>query len=459
MSHFLVCSWLLALMLVGCRVQSAISNPDFENLEPPGRGKTYFVSGTGDDRHSGLSPSRAFRTLQRAADLTRPGDTVLVMDGVYTAPGSGSVVLFIENSGEPGNWIRYKAFPGHKPHIKVEQHWAGITVGGADYILVEGFTVEGDAPNVSLAYAREQMSNIENPITSGSCIAVRRHYETKDRPHHVIIRKNHAYHCPGGGIESMEADYLRFEDNLVHHNGFYTPFANSGISMYLNWNSDNSTAIKMFIRRNISYNNENKIPNYYTNPTNISLRFITDGNGIIVDDTRNKQNDVPTEPYLGGTLVENNLTYDNGGRGILVYLSDNVVIRGNTSYHNARTNTENFKSDWLINDAANVNIYGNIIVPRPDRISVQTFKPNNVRFSHNIYFAGQGHPTRSATDRVIDPRFVRASTHPEMANFRLQASSPAIDRWIGESPAVDLEKTPRPQGRAADLGAYEYRAR
>lgn len=444
-------------MVVGCTPLSAMSTLDFGNLEPVGSGKTYFVSGTGNDNHSGLSRSKAFRTLQKAADLTQPGDTVLVMDGIYTAPGSGSVVLYIQHSGEPGNWIRYVAHSGHKPHIKVEQHWGGIVVGGADYILIDGFTVEGNAPNVSLAYAQEQMSNLENPITSGNCIAVRRHFTTQNHSHHVIVRNNHAFNCPGGGIESKEADYLRFEDNLVHHNGFYTPYANSGISMYLNWNSDNSTAVKMFIRRNISYKNENKIPNFYTNPDNPNLRSITDGNGIIVDDTRNIQNDVSSEPYRGRTLVENNLTYDNGGRGILVYLSDQVVVRGNTSYQNARTNTENFNSDWLINDAANVNVYGNIIVPRLDRISIQTYSLNNVRFNHNIYFSGQGHPTRSATDRVVNPRFVRASINPQLANFRLQASSPAIDGWVGTSPAGDLEKTPRPQGLASDIGAYEFR--
>jgi parallel beta-helix repeat protein len=427
---------------------------DFATLEPSGAGNTYYVSGQGNDAHTGLSISQAFRTLQRAADLTQPGDTVLVMNGVYTSPGTGSLVLYIENSGTPENWIRYKSYPGHTPRIKVNQHWAGIVVGGADYILVEGFTVEGNAPNVSLEYALQEMSNLANPITSGSCIAVRRHFTTQDYAHHVVIRNNHAFNCPGGGIESKEVDYLRIEDNLVHHNAFYSPYANSGISVYLNWNSDNSTATKMIIRRNISYKNENKVPHYYTNPSDPGQRVITDGNGIIVDDTRNIQNEVPSESYKGRTLVENNLVYDNGGRGILVYLSDQVTVRHNTSYRNART--ASLPAEMLINESARMVIYGNIIVPRPDRFSVETYDLVNVRFHNNIYYGGTGHPGLGPGERIINPKFVFASTNPAAADFHLQASSPAIDQLTSSTPGTDLEKTLRPQGIASDIGAYEF---
>ncbi|MEH2450233.1 hypothetical protein [Nostoc sp.] len=48
-------------------------------------GKTYYVSGTGDDKkNNGLKEGAAFRTLQKAADLVQAGDTVYVMNGTYT---------------------------------------------------------------------------------------------------------------------------------------------------------------------------------------------------------------------------------------------------------------------------------------------------------------------------------------------------------------------------------------
>ncbi|MFC4019939.1 hypothetical protein ACFOW4_18615 [Micromonospora sp. GCM10011542] len=55
---------------------------------PPTQGGRYLhVSPRGDDRADGRSRATALRTLQRAADLTEPGDTVLVGGGEYRAPG------------------------------------------------------------------------------------------------------------------------------------------------------------------------------------------------------------------------------------------------------------------------------------------------------------------------------------------------------------------------------------
>jgi hypothetical protein len=49
----------------------------------PQRGvATYHVSPTGSDSNPG-SEARPFRTIQKAADSVKPGDTVLVDDGVY----------------------------------------------------------------------------------------------------------------------------------------------------------------------------------------------------------------------------------------------------------------------------------------------------------------------------------------------------------------------------------------
>lgn len=56
---------------------------------------------------------------------------------------------------------------------------------------------------------------------------------------------------------------------------------------------------------------------------------------------------------------------------------------------------------------------------------------------------------------MTDPQFMLESTDPGLADFRLQPSSPAIDRLSSPYPEIDLAQTPRPQGSAADLGAFE----
>lgn len=55
---------------------------------------------------------------------------------------------------------------------------------------------------------------------------------------------------------------------------------------------------------------------------------------------------------------------------------------------------------------------------------------------------------------VADPQFVDFAAR----DFHLSTASPAIDAATGSStPDHDLEGTPRPQGAAPDLGAYEFR--
>ena len=40
--------------------------------------------------------------------------------------------------------------------------------------------------------------------------------------------------------------------------------------------------------------------------------------------------------YVFNTLVENNLAYGNGGKGIHIFLSDNVTVRNNAAHWNNR---------------------------------------------------------------------------------------------------------------------------
>lgn len=449
----------LNVILTACGVVTQSSNAqDFAGLEPTATGKVYYVSGTGNDSNTGLNTGQAFRTLQKAADLTAPGDTVVAMNGVYTSEPSTDV-LTINTSGTQGNWIRYRAYPGHTPKLQLSDNWSGISVNGASYIVIEGFTVVGNAKSITLAEARQQQNNLNNPRTIANCIGVANNFQTpSQRPHHIVIRNNTVSDCPGGGIYSNYADYLRIEDNVVTRNGFYSPYGNSGISVYQNCDIDNSTGIKMIIRRNITYQNENKIPFYFTNPDDPSQRSITDGNGIIVDDSRNTQQFVGQpcgpNPYKGTTLVENNLSYDNGGRGIHIYSSDNILVRYNTVYQNSRSTAPGLCCDLTANTASNVRFYSNIVVSRSDRPSTDTsYQTSSIRFANNLYFGGTGNPNQTTTDRVVNPQFV----NPGAADFRLQTSSPAINAGTTSAPSVDLLKNPRPQGTASDLGAYEIR--
>ena len=405
MKHTLILLTFIAgsLIVSGCATQS--SPPDvnlqasqegsgaFARLEPQATGTTYYVSGAGDDANTGLSPKEAFRSLQRAADLTNPGDTVLAMNGTYTRDGVNTVVLQISRSGEPDKYIQYRAFPGQTPRIKLNKNSAGIQISAA-YIVTEGFTVEGDIPDISAEEAlrrallpADQVAEAlrESPFKGGGIFA----YPVDGRyPHHLIVRKNHVFNCPGTGISSNGSDYIRIENNLVHNNSYYNPNANSGISFYQSRDTDDYTGAKIFIRGNVTYRNENKVPFWFSN-SDPSKRRITDGNGIIIDDNRSTQTAGGT-PYQGKTVIENNLAYDNGGRGINIFESDNIEIRNNTTYKNARTVSTAIGSEFALGNVGNVQVVRNLMVARPDRKVVNTYNTSNVTFTDNLFLGGNG---------------------------------------------------------------------
>jgi parallel beta-helix repeat protein len=380
-------------MLEGARTAMAetLGDTSFETLEPQATGTTYYVSGTGQDSNDGLSKKTAFRTLQHASDLTKPGDLVLVMNGTYTKRASEGNVLDIHNAGEPENYIIYQAFPGHKPLIRVSSNYAGILVT-VPYIVIDGFTVTGDSPYLSfeeadrLARGSDKKAALENYTYNSNGIGT--FARDGNQPHHLIIRNNTVFNHPGGGIFSNNSDYVRIENNTVFNNSYYCAYANSGVSFYQSRAVDDSTGIKMWVRNNVIYKNQNKVPFWFSNEGDPSKRTITDGNGIIIDDSRNSQGGGGS-PYVGTFLIEHNLVYSNGGRGINVFESDNVIARHNTLYQNGRT--PGF-TEIAVGMATNVEMLSNIFWVTPDREPLLSYSTKNISFENNLFFGGSEAP-------------------------------------------------------------------
>jgi len=80
------------------------------NLKLAPSGKAYYVSVKGDDQNLGMREA-PFRTIQRFADIARPGDICLVRAGTYRE------TVRPNNGGRVGDPIRYIAYPGEKVTI------------------------------------------------------------------------------------------------------------------------------------------------------------------------------------------------------------------------------------------------------------------------------------------------------------------------------------------------------
>jgi parallel beta-helix repeat protein len=307
---------------------------------------TYYVSSEiGNSSNAGTSANAPLATLQAAANLVKPGDTVEVMNGTYTGEPGGNV-LQITTSGTASAPITFEAAPGQTPVINSTGAWNGIMISASN-IAVEGFTVVGGAAN----YTQAVGSQTGNPALNGNGIYVGAS-SSVPLPNHITIENNTVYNEPGGGIGSDGADYLQILNNVVHDNAHWSGYANSGITVNTSKNLDTNAGAHIIISGNTSYDNANLVPNAFASGE------ITDGEGIILDSNSG---------YTGGFLVQNNTVYGNGGPGIESYLSDNATITGNTIYGNNTNNNNGAATNGIFIYQSNNNSVTNNITTAPER--------------------------------------------------------------------------------------------
>ncbi|PKP64850.1 MAG: hypothetical protein CVT86_03485, partial [Alphaproteobacteria bacterium HGW-Alphaproteobacteria-8] len=386
----------------------------------------YFVSTTGNDSGNGSSET-PWRTISRAMQANlQPGDEVVVRPGTYA-----EAVTITRSGSAAGDVTLRSEIDGAALIRPPSGAWNAVSVY-ANHVTIKGFDIKGG---------------------KGDGI------EAND-VHHISVLDNTIHGAGESGIQFNWAEFIRIEGNHVYGNASSGWF--SGISIYQTRNitGDTTTAgYRTIVKNNISHDNVTK------------TGLHTDGNGIIIDDFQSTQTS-GNPNYNYPTLVENNLVYNNGGKGIAVHWSDNVTVRNNTSWHNNLDplNTGTWRGE-LSNQDSRDNVWvNNIAVADPTVNSNNTaigFYGSNARvvWESNLTFngvigaaslklEGGSNPAPSAANGNllgVDPRFVGAP-----ANFDLAANSPARDAGTAKYglAATDLDGGARAIG-AVDMGAYE----
>ena len=108
---------------------------------------TYYVAPTGSDSNPGTL-SAPLRTIQKAAGLVNPGDTVIVRPGVYSGP------ITTSRGGTATARVRFVSenLWGAKIQTAGAQYiW--INNSSANYLDIDGFEVTGDARGGIFNYA------------------------------------------------------------------------------------------------------------------------------------------------------------------------------------------------------------------------------------------------------------------------------------------------------------------
>jgi len=445
---------------VACNVTLAANTTVTANYIAPTSAATYYVSGSGSDSADGLTIATAFLTLQHAASMTQPGDTVYVMNGTYINSCPSCDVLDITISGTAGNWITYKAYPGQTPIISFNG-WEGIFFEPtAAYIEVNGFTVIGNNANVTLAAALAQSTTNPDPAFNGNCITSDGRMGTATvRPNHIRILNNIISECGGGGVGTAWSDYVTISGNTIYNSAWYSIYGASAISTWENWDSDNSTGYKMIINGNRIYGNEELVPVFDNNPP-----MITDGEAIIIDSTRNSAynptND-PLPPYTGRTLIANNVIYNNGSSAIEVFESDHVDVVNNSSYQNVTNPPLSGRGEMNLNQTSDVNVIDNIFYSATGQNPVASVPKttSSVTLNYNLYYNGSitGDIPTGPNDLTANPLYVDpADANPLSVLLTLSPGSPALGSGTSYlAPATDFAGNPRPGPNGSDRGAYQ----
>jgi hypothetical protein len=264
--------------------------------------RQFFVSPSGDDAKSGTSQAEALATLGAATKLPlRGGDCVTVEPGTYRE----NVVVSTSGSADTcTGYVVFRAAAQGAAKIVSDDPYQGVWVN-ASYVMVDGFDLQDTSTGSAFAAGT-------NDMVGGHVIV----------HHHVAAIRNVAHDSGGSGLSAIHADYIRFEGNVVYRNSATSPYAESGINLWEAQAWDDKPGLHIVVRNNVSYQNGN------WNVANPS-----DGEGIILDTFDYADATYGTTPYHQQSLVENNVCWGNGGRGI------EIAGAGPTSYVTVRNNT------------------------------------------------------------------------------------------------------------------------
>jgi hypothetical protein len=353
---------ILALLLACTSAQAAsrgvVSSPT--TVQIPGPSVALFTApyytcvtnryvatpaGGGSDSNDGTAPTTRgghgpWLTLQHA-DGTKPtaGYCINVGAGTYAA---GLNVTHGGNAATTTGYVVYRCatLDGCTITDNVRGLQVDATGTGPSYIMFDGFRLRASSP-VTFASGLK----LYNKNCGGSnCNNIGSHYWFLNN---IVSGYGQA------GMTGCCADFVYAVHNTFFNNadapGCNGGAQGSGISMWqptastiadasltADDKSNNvvgnlavtqgglgSTWFRQVYEWNITYNNR---------MAGCSAGSVTDGNGIIMDAFDGSQGGVG--PYQKMTLVAFNVSYNNGGGGVHIFSSGNIIVANNSAYNN-----------------------------------------------------------------------------------------------------------------------------
>ena len=453
------------------------------NLYAKWTDKWYVDAETGDDANEGTTDAHPFKTIQHAIDLTVPGMTIVVADGMYAPIDSGNKSITIrsvngaaktiidggktEMCARLANWSATASMTNtvlrgfrlqngyssldaggvqggtlHDCHVVSNR--AARSGGGAHYSTLYNCVVEenscGNQGGGSYSPTAYDCTFINNACaTNGAGVC-------RGALNNCLVDSNRSEHGGGGVyLAYLTNCVIRSNTALTYGGGtqsssLYECVVSNNVAWLQGGGSWGWTKIeKCLIVDNEAYQSGGGV--YYTQVCDSEIR----GNKATQD--------------AGGAYnctVVNSVLADNEagahGGGVLKGNLENCLVYGNR----ARTGSGGGVAQAI---SVNCTIYGNNAAVNGGGATMGT--NYNCIVYGNVASAGKEINVGGLVGSVVncytdDPHFIRA----EAGDFRLRCDSPCID--AGDKTyvtnTVDFAGNPRIVNNKVDIGAYEFSA-
>lgn len=297
----------LPALLFGALVSSTASpwpaHTGASSVNPQG-GIDYYVSPSGDDSNSGISPTSAWKTNLRINTTSfRPGDRILFEGGhIITYANDQAIVLGSDDIGSATNPIVISSYGAGIATLSAALGGGGIAVFNVGGVEIRNLKVIGSGRT---ANTEEGIKFMNNPPTP--------------------FRLDHIY------LDNVEVSGFGTEGVLIwgEYGIGFQDVRLTNLRVYDNGKSGIEVG-GAFDRANYSYVHQNVYVAHNTAHDNSGIRGQNSGSGIVVW-------------QVDGALIERNVAYNNGWLGgnssggpvgIWAFECTNVTIQYNESHHN-----------------------------------------------------------------------------------------------------------------------------
>ncbi len=378
-----------------------------------GAATTWYVSPTGTAT-SGCSTRSTPCDLTDAAAGAMAGDTVILMDGVYTTQ------LNVANSGTSSAWITFQADtcatpiiqgPGVSPTDTNQD--TGVGSATASYVRFIGIVSTGWSTGFGNGWTGTDTTTSNGNFEYDDCIA-----DFNGRT----------------GITFFSAQGLKVNNCIVAHNGSSTMESwSSGVTLYEAQGGAGASTIE----GNVSFEN-------------MDGQKHTDGSGFIIDE------------YSDGATFIDNIAFRNGGSCLRLTKSMNCKFINNSCYHDAQdtadTGPSNPSEVYFTKDTNNTTTTGTSFM---NNVFVATGTGPGATAIYNQPTSGWAN-NQTATGSVsyftspdgTNPDFTLASGSALIGKGGSGSGVPSTD--IGFDPKCITKQTPTPPGMMAKGSWWQY---